>query len=614
MKKGFYWALSALLVLSLSACTEKTPSATEDSSAKQAFTAGTYTAEAEGIRSTVKLAVTFSENKIENIEILQQGETKNIADAAFEQIPQAIIENQSLAVDVVSSVTMTSRAVLNAVEEACVQAGGNLELLKTPLVQTQTQEEVNADVVVVGMGLAGITASMSALDAGATVVAVEKAGAAGGSSKYSGGFITAVGSQQQQAIGYDLDVDGYMDYFNSCEDQSVKPDETDREAVRAMIERSAADLEFLENHGVGIAGPDGFGGDFTVWHYPSTRTSAFDGEAGGADHIAASMEWLEKKENFSIYYNTPATKILTDDQGNITGLLCEKKDGSTLTVHAKAVVLATGGWAASPELMERFCPEFPSNWILPYTTAAMTDTGDGIRMAEELGAAVYEDGWWMDLAIGADAGGYSTYFPNTLNSLINYANYFVVDKTGNRILNVNALYGPRSIAFADAMERTGEIFSIFTEEGFASGIEFIETNNRIDDKTVYKADTLEELAQKTGMDPQVFADQVDRYNDFCAQGVDDDLGQTTLIPIHEGPYYAVSIKTITMGTIGGLKTNENNQVVADDGASITGLYAAGELINGKYFNQVYVSGDAQLLCTDSGILAGAEAAAYALAE
>ncbi|MFQ8582888.1 MAG: FAD-binding protein [Holdemania massiliensis] len=146
------------------------------------------------------------------------------------------------------------------------------------------------------------------------------------------------------------------------------------------------------------------------------------------------------------------------------------------------------------------------------------------------------------------------YFPNTLNSLINYANYFVVDKTGNRILNVNALYGPRSIAFADAMERTGEIFSIFTEEGFASGIEFIETNNRIDDKTVYKADTLEELAQKTGMDPQVFADQVDRYNDFCAQGVDDDLGQTTLIPIHEGPYYAVSIKTITMGTIGGLKT------------------------------------------------------------
>ena len=95
MKKGFYWALSALLVLFLSACTEKTPSATEDSSAKQTFTAGTYTAEAEGIRSTVKLAVTFSENKIENIEILQQGETKNIADAAFEQIPQAIIENQS---------------------------------------------------------------------------------------------------------------------------------------------------------------------------------------------------------------------------------------------------------------------------------------------------------------------------------------------------------------------------------------------------------------------------------------------------------------------------------------------------------------------------------------
>ena len=614
MKKVIQLLISAFLILSISACSETTSENPTASSTPQAYTAGTYTAEAQGIRSPVKVAVTFSDSKIEKIEILEHGETRNIADAALEQIPEAILENQSLAVDVVSSVTFTSRAILNAVEDACEQAGGNLDLLKSPLPASKTDEEVSADVVVVGMGLAGITASMSALDAGAKVVAVEKAGAAGGSSKYSGGFITAVQSQQQQAVGYDLDVDGYMDYFNDCEDQSVKPDETDREAVRAMIERSAADLEFLENHNVGIAGPDGFGGDFKVWHYPATRTSAFDGEAVGADHIAAGMAWLEEKENFSIFYNTPATQILTDDQGRITGVLCEKEDGSTLTVQAKAVVLATGGWAASPELMERFCPEFPSEWILPYTTAAMTDTGDGILMAEKLGAAVYEDGWWMDLAIGADAGGYSTYFPNTLNSLINYANYFVVDKTGQRILNVNALYGPRSIAFADAMERTGEIFSIFTGEGFPAGIEFIEANQRVDDKIVYRAETLEELAQKTGMDPEVLTAQVERYNQFCEKGVDTDLGQTTLVPIHEGPYYAISIKTITMGTIGGLKTSDINQVLSTDGEAIDGLYAAGELINGKYFNQVYVSGDAQLLCTDSGILAGEAAAKHALAK
>ena len=626
MKRTAALLLGGAMVLSLAACGQdaqpsasptgsQTPQVTPSESAQaeqQKFTPGTYTAEAEGIRSTVKLAVTFSEDAITDIEILEQGESRNIADVALEQIPAEILDKQSLAVDVVSSVTFTSRAIINAVTDACEQAGGNMDLLKAPIEETPQDEEVTADVVVVGMGLAGVTASMSALDQGATVVAVEKAGAAGGSSKYSGGFITGVGTEQQQAVGYDLDVDGYMDYFNSCTDQSVKTDETDRDAVRAMIERSAGDIKFLEEHGIGITGPDGFGGDFLVWHYPATRTSAFDGDAGGADHIVAGMDYLDAQENFSIYYNTPATSILTDDSGAITGVLCERDDGSTLTVNAKSVVLSCGGWAASPELMERFCPDFPSEWVLPYTTAAMTDTGDGITMAEALGAAVYEDGWWMDLAIGVDPGGYTTYFPDTLNGLINYANYFVVDGEGTRVFNVNALYGPRSIAFADAMERTGKIFSIFTAEGFENGIAFIEENGRVDDKNIYKADTLEELAEKTGMDVENFTAQVARYNEMCANGVDEDMGQTTLIPIGEGPYYAVSVKTITMGTIGGLKTNDDNQVLSTDGTPIEGLYGAGELINGKYFNQVYVSGCAQLLCSDSGIVAGAAAADYAL--
>ena len=163
-----------------------------------------------------------------------------------------------------------------------------------------------------------------------------------------------------------------------------------------------------------------------------------------------------------------------------------------------------------------------------------------------------------------------------------------------------------------AMERTGKIYSIFTAEGFPAGIEFIEENGRVDGETIVKADTLEELAELTGMDVDNFVAQVERYNEMCANGVDEDMGQTTLIPIGEGPYYAVSINTITMGTIGGLKTNDDNQVLSTDGTPIEGLYGAGELINGKYFNQVYVSGCAQLLCSDSGIVAGAAAADYAL--
>lgn len=610
--------LVAILAFSLCACSSSTggssaTSASDSSTETSAkYTPGTYVGKAQGIRSEVEVSVTFDENSITNIEVTSHGETKNIADAAIEKVPAEILEAQSLDVDVVTSVTFTSRAIINAVEEAAKQATDDISSLTAKrTVEKENDETIDTDVVVVGMGLAGATAAVSAVDEGVKVVAIEKAGAAGGSSKYSGGFITAVGTKQAQEEGVTITADDYFASYNAQEDLSEKKDETDRDAMKAMIERSASDIEFLDNHNDPITGPDGFGSDFKVWHYPADRTSAFDGEAAGADHIVQLMEWLNKQDNFSIYYNTPATKILTDENGKVSGVECTRNDGSTLTVNAKSVVLATGGYAASKEMMERFCPDFPQEWVLPYTTSSMYNTGDGITMAEALNADIYEDGWWMDLAIGVDVGGYSTYFPDTLNGLINYANYFVTDGTGKRILNVNSLYGPRSIVFAKAMEETGKIYSIFTKEGFENGIQFIEDNNRVDNKNVYKADTLEELAEMTGMDANTFVEQVNRYNEMCEKGVDEDLGQTTLIPIGEGPYYAVDIKTITMGTIGGLKTDDDKHVLDKEGNAIDGLYAAGELINGKYFNQVYTSGCAQLLSLDSGIIAGRNAATSA---
>ena len=610
--------LVAILAFSLCACSSSTggssATSTSDSSTETSakYTPGTYVGKAQGIRSEVEVSVTFDENSITNIEVTSHGETKNIADAAIEKVPAEILEAQNLDVDVVTSVTFTSRAIINAVEEAAKQATDDISSLTAKrTVEKENDETIDTDVVVVGMGLAGATAAVSAVDEGVKVVAIEKAGAAGGSSKYSGGFITAVGTKQAQEEGVTITADDYFASYNAQEDLSEKKDETDRDAMKAMIERSASDIEFLDNHNDPITGPDGFGSDFKVWHYPADRTSAFDGEAAGADHIVQLMEWLNKQDNFSIYYNAPATKILTDANGKVSGVECTRNDGSTLTVNAKSVVLATGGYAASKEMMERFCPDFPQEWVLPYTTSSMYNTGDGITMGEALNADVYEDGWWMDLAIGVDVGGYSTYFPDTLNGLINYANYFVTDGTGKRILNVNSLYGPRSIVFAKAMEETGKIYSIFTKEGFENGIQFIEDNNRVDNKNVYKADTLEELAEMTGMDANTFVEQVNRYNEMCEKGVDEDLGQTTLIPIREGPYYAVDIKTITMGTIGGLKTDDDKHVLDKEGNAIDGLYAAGELINGKYFNQVYTSGCAQLLSLDSGIIAGRNAATSA---
>lgn len=606
MKKLLAVALTLAMALSLPACSSKVDEP------KQAFTAGTYEGLGTGLDGEIKVSVTFSDTEITDIKVTESNDTRVVSDPALEIMPQRIINAQSLAVDAVSSVTFTSKGVVEAVKDACQQAGGNMELLTKEIpVEKAADETVETDVAVVGLGLTGVTASMSALEEGAKVIAIEKASVAGGSSKLSGGFITAVGSDIQKNYGYELSVDDYMAYYNASEDTSEKKDETDRNAVRAMIERSGSDIGFLENHGVGInPEPTGFGSPMLIWHYPATRTNAFDGYAAGADHIVAGMGWLEKQDGFTAYYDTTAEELLVED-GKVCGVVCTRKDGSKLTVKANSVILATGGFAASKELMAEYCPDFPQEWVLPYTTSAMTSTGDGMVMAEKVGAALYDEMWWMDIAVEVDPDGHTTYVNDTLNQVINYANYFVVDGNGNRAFSTTGLYGPRSIGMAKAYNETGVVYSIFTPD--ASEIpQWLEEHSRVDGETVIKADTIAELCEKTGMKEDVLTAQIEKWNASCDAGIDEDFGQTNFTKVENGPYYAVKVKTSTMGTIGGIKTNDDNRVLDKDGNVIDGLYAGGELINGKYFNQVYMSGCAQLLCTDSGIVAGAQAAKAAL--
>ncbi|MDD6187603.1 MAG: FAD-dependent oxidoreductase [Oscillospiraceae bacterium] len=609
MKKLLAFTLAMAMVLSMTACSS---AGSSSEAAVQKFTAGTYEGVGRGLDGEIKVSVTFSDTEITDIKVLESNDTRLVSQPALDMMPERIIEAQSLAVDMVSSVTFTSRGVVEAVKDACRQAGGNMDLLTAKLDVAKAEDEtIETDVVVVGLGLTGVTASMSALDEGAKVVALEKASVAGGSSKLSGGFITAVNSNIQKDYGYELSIDDYMAYYNVSEDTSEKKDETDRDEVRAMIERSASDIKFLEEHGVPInKEPTGFGGPMLIWHFPATRTNAFDGYAAGADHIDAGIRFLDGKENFTAYYNTTAEELIVED-GKVVGVVATRKDGSKLTVKAGAVVLATGGFAASKELMAEYCPDFPQEWVLPYTTSAMTSTGDGMIMAKNIGAALFDEMWWMDIAVEVEPDGHQTYVGDTFNQVINYANYFVVDGNGTRAFSTTGLYGPRSIGMAKAYNETGVVYSIFTPD-VSTIPAWIEEKGKVDGDQVIKADTIAELCEKTGMDEATLTAQIDRWNAQCDAGLDEDYGQTNFTKVLEGPYYAVKVKTSTMGTIGGLKTDSNNRVLSTDGTPIEGLYAGGELINGKYFNQVYMSGCAQLLCTDSGILAGSQAAKAAL--
>lgn len=613
MKKLFTLLLALMLLFAAVSCapaaveTEATPEPTVAAEATPVpaeapkYVAGTYTASARGQKGDVTVETVFSDDAIVSVTVVSESETVRVSAPAIERIPAAIVERQSLAVDAISSVTITSNAIKTAVAECVKQAGGDLDALyadapgETPL----TDQEVDADVIVVGAGLAGLVSAMSALDQGADVVVIEANDVAGGSSKYSGGFITGVGTELQKSLGVEDSVDDFMDYWVASVSQCEREDHTDIEAVRAMIERSASDVDYLNEHGIGLQAPTGFGGPMPRWHFSDWRKDFMDGAvAGGVDHIVRCVSYLEER-NVPIYYATTANELITDGSGAVIGVAAVSDDGTKTTFKGNSVVLATGGFARNAELMERFCPQFPEEWIIPYTSAVVTATGDGIVMAEAVGADVYP-GWWMDLSVMVQPG----HFEEPINSFSSYSTHFFTDGNGERLFNVNALYGVRSLRITEAYNETGAVWTIV--DGNVPGFEVCESF--AGNGNVFKADTIEELAAATGMNPDTLAASVARYNELVAAGEDTDMGQRTLIPLSAPPYYALNCKVCTMGTTGGLKTDDDCRVLNSDGSPITGLYAAGEVMNGKYFNQIYMSGCAQLLCVDSGRLAGAAAA------
>ncbi len=178
----------------------------EETAAQGTYKAGTYTASAQGNNGPVELSVTFDEEKITEITIGKHGETTGISDAAFEKIPAAIIENQSLGVDTISGATYTSQAILDAVADCVTQAGGDAEALRAVAVEGGGEAEKavladsEVDVLVIGGGGAGLSAALSASQNGASVILVEKLSALGGNTFRCGGAFNTCDPERQKDI------------------------------------------------------------------------------------------------------------------------------------------------------------------------------------------------------------------------------------------------------------------------------------------------------------------------------------------------------------------------------------------------------------------------------
>ena len=529
-------------------------------------------------------------DKLVNVEIDATSQTDSIGGAAAKVLAEQMLANNSVEVDGVTAATVTSDAVKAAAAAALAELGlTNADLAKVEAAEKENYTDLTCDVLVIGTGAAGGAAAMAAAEAGAKVIAIEKLATIGGTSAMAGGGIAAPESSEQKKYGIEDTCEAYVDLWVEYNHNEYFREDSgmDEDRIRFVVGQAAGLIDWLEENGFEFGRPMSFDLIEGVdrFHYASNGKPT--------DLLYAKNQEL----GVEYWMETKATALLTDENGNCIGATVEK-DGQTFNIYAKGTVLATGGFGNNQEMMERFTPVDAAQVAYFYGSAGQT--GEGILMAEAIGAAVYEKGARLGMSYVVGDGTNAE-----LTSLGGpWSQAPIVDNTGVRFVNEYC----HSLNYPSLIYRhAAPYYCIYgsDREDYAAILA-----NNVDDPAVTSADTLEELADKLGFDKQAFLDCIAVYNAAKDTGVDAAFGARVdfMNFATVGPFYAVQIAPQYTGTIGGVVTDTSAQVLRADGTVIGGLYAAGEASNGALYDLVYMSGSSFLNALSMGRIAGENAA------
>ncbi|WP_078712130.1 flavocytochrome c [Anaerorhabdus furcosa] len=588
MKKLFKVALTLVLAFSLAACSS--PKTT-------GYKAGTYTAEATGMNGPVKVEVTVTTDAIEKVVVTEHSETPSISDLAISDMPVRIVDAQGLGVDTVSGATITSKAILEAVGVAMKDAGADVEALKKVTSKVQEKEEdkeYTADVVVIGAGGAGLAAAVTANQEGASVIVIEKMPKVGGNTILAGGALNAVDEGSETAIANKDSVElHYTQTYEGGDKQG------DQELVRTLVTNAWDGVEWLQSLGMEFKE-----GTFTVLGgmWPRAHKPV---EPVGTGFFNAYQNYIDSNENIDLYLEVTAKEFIVED-GKVVGVIAEGKTGNKITLHANnGVVLATGGFGQNVEMRQ----EYNTLWANLDESIKSTNhagaTGDGIIMAEAVGAELVQMGNIQLLPMGdPETGSLSG------NIEMGVENRIFVNDEGNRFVDEGARRDVMTTALFE--QPNSHMWVILDSHDYPTGDEVNNFNESINqlvkDGRAFKGDTLEELAEQIGVDPANLVKAVEGFNTHVADKSADEFGRTLYQdPIDQGPYYAGARIPTVHHTMGGVKINTDAQVISTTGDIIPGLYAAGEVTGGIH-GANRLGGNALTDTVVFGRIAGASAA------
>jgi len=445
----------------------------------------------------------------------------------------------------------------------------------------------SADIVVIGAGGAGMTAAIQAAQDGATnVVIIEKTAMAGGNTTRATGGLNASETtfQDRDAIedSNQLFIDDTMKGGKNINDLSL---------VTYMAENSAEALYWVNDLGADLTVVGLFGGaSVKRIHRPS------DTSAVGPVLVKTLMSQIEKL-NIPVFYNTKADEILTDENGAVSGVKVTDENG-TYTINCKAVVVATGGFGANSEMVEKYNPSLTGFG----TTNVAAATGDGIAMGTAIGAAT------VDME---QIQTHPTVHPETqtmYTEAVRGNGAILVNKEGARFTNE---MGTRDVVSAAILEQTdGQAWLVF-DHAVRTSLKAIE--GYIKAGIVTEAATIEELATAIGADPATLSATMTKFADDVTNGNADEFGREGLeLPLTEGNFYACLVAPAIHHTMGGLKINTAGEVLNEEGNAIAGLFAAGEVTGGVH-GANRLGGNAVTDIVVFGRTAGTSANAYVAA-
>ena len=620
MKKLTALLASATMALSLVGCS----------------TGKTYTGEAFGHdkENPVKVTLTIKDKTITKVEVDASHETNGIGSKAAETMPGAIVAANSLEVDGVSGATQTSKAIIEAATAALKQAGlepSDLVSKNTSTTKAKDIEET-VDVVVVGAGGAGMTAAITATDAGKKVIVVESQPIAGGNSVRSTGGMNAAKTPYQdknefkEAAGvektlataaekfadnatitalaatvksqwdsYQANPQGYFDSVELMELDTLigGKGKNNPELVKALAENSADAIEWLASIGADVKNVGAFGGaSVKRIHRPVNA----DGKvtAVGA-YIVPILEKNLQDRNVQFLFDTTANEIIMKD-GKAVGIKATGKDGNKVTINAKSVVIATGGFGANAEMVEKYKPELKGF----ATTNAEGAQGQGIDMATAVGAATVDmDQIQIHPTVHIEEDGNAHLITEGLRG----DGAILVNAEGKRFYDEVSTRDKVSAAIIAQPEKSAWLVvdqSMVDKSAVIAG--YIKSGY-----TVTGA-TYEELAKAMGVDETTFVSTMNTWNQAVEAKSDAEFNRTSFAnPLTAAPYYAIKITPAVHHTMGGIVINPKAEVLNEKGEAISGLFAAGEVTGGVH-GANRLGGNAVADFTVFGRIAGQSAA------